>query len=461
MFSTIFKKELLDQFLSPKFLIVFILCLVLIPAGLLLNYSSYKNAFREYDASQKETKATTTVYREPSALSTFGVGLESVLPKIVTFAKYQTDAKGTQAQNEVLSNINGKIDFVVIIGFLLSLFAILYASSLACGEKEAGTLRLVLSNPAKRSTIIGAKFLGGFVVLLFPFAVSMILGILLLLLQGFPLFAPGHLARILSLLGLSVLYLSAVFALGLLISTRTHKTSLALLAGFLAWIFLTFVIPKTSEPIAGLIHRIPSEEVVRANRTQVQNQIEKEKGRALLPLMNKYLSDKDRASWDWAAYTKAREPVAKEYEERLDQTLQKFDAQRDLEKKGLRTLSLNIARLSPASIYTQAALDFCQTGIPDLENFSNSLQAHYGQLYQVLFRYQFRDSYETEDGRSHRSMSGDTLDRSKFEYPKFRYRFPSFEETLARTAPDIFLLALYNLIFYVAAFFSFARYDVR
>lgn len=94
MFATIFKKELLDQTLSPKFLIVSLLCLVLIPASLLLNFASYRSAFREYDASRKEAKNSTTVFREPSVLSTFGVGLESVLPKSVTFAKYQVEAKG-------------------------------------------------------------------------------------------------------------------------------------------------------------------------------------------------------------------------------------------------------------------------------------------------------------------------------------------------------------------------------
>jgi ABC-type transport system involved in multi-copper enzyme maturation permease subunit len=461
MFGTIFRKELLDQILSPKFLIVSLLCLALIPASLLLNYSSYRSAFQEYDASQREAKTTTTVYREPSALSTFGVGLESVLPKTVSFSKYQTDAKGTQAQNEVLSNINGKLDFVVITSFLLGLFAVLYAGSLASGEKEAGTLKLVLSNPARRSTVITAKFLGGFSVLLIPFAVSTILGVLLLLAEGFPLFAAGNPGRLLALAALSVLYLSAMFCLGLLISTRTHRTSLALLASFFVWIFLTFVMPKTSEPIAGLIRRVPSEEVMKANRAQVRNQIEKEKGKALEPLMRKYLPDGGQGQWDWDAYTKARGPVAKEFEERLDQTLQKFDQDYERQKATRRALGLNIARLSPASAYTQAALDFCHTGIPDLENFSRSLQAHYIQLYRVLFQYQFSDIFESADGSSRRQMGGDTRPGGKVDYPKFRYQFLPFEETLKSTAPDIILIVLFNLIFFAAAYYSFIRYDVR
>jgi ABC-type transport system involved in multi-copper enzyme maturation permease subunit len=461
MFRTVLKKELLDQILSPKFLIVSLLCLVLIPASFFLNYASYQNVFHEYDASLKEVKNSTTVFRRPSALSTFGVGLESVLPETVTFSKYQTDAKGMQAQSEVLSNINGKIDFVVITSFLLGLFAVLYAGTMVCGEKESGTLKLVLSNRTTRSTILAAKFLGGFSVLMIPFAVSTLLGILLLLLEGFPLFAAGNLARVLSLLALSVLYLSALFSLGLLISTWTHRASLALLASFFVWIFLTFVIPKTSEPIAGLIQRVPSQEVMKANRTQVRNQIEREKGKALAPLMNKYLNQQGQGTWDWDAYTKARGPIAQEYEERLNQTLDKFDTEYEQKKDARRALSLNIARLSPASSYTQAALNFTDTGVADLENFSRSLRAHYLQLYQVLFRYQFSDIFESEDGSSRRQMGGSTLPGEKIDYPQFRYEFPAFEETLKDTAPDLILLVLFNLIFFSAAYFSFTRYDVR
>lgn len=461
MFRTIFNKELLDQILSPKFLIVSLLCLGLVPASLLLNYSNYQNVFHEYDASQKEAKNSTTVYREPSALSTFGIGLEGVLPEKVTFSKYETDAKGIQAQNEVLSQINGKLDFVVIVSFLLGLLAVLYAGMMASGEKEAGTLKLMLANPTRRSTVIAAKFAGGYSVLMIPFAISVLVGTLLLLLEGFPLFEAGNLARILSLLALSVLYLSALFSLGLLISTWTHKTSLALLASFFVWIFLTFIIPKTSEPIAGLIRRVASEEVMKANRAQVRSQIEKEKGKALAPLMAKYLPNDGQGKWDWNAYTGARGPIAKEYEERLDQTLQKFDEDYERERSARRALSLNIARLSPASAYTQAALNFCHTGIADLENFSRSLQAHYIQLYQAVFKYSFQDTFSSDDGKNNRSMGGDSSPEGKIDYPKFRYAFPAYEDTLRATAPDVILLVLFNLIFFSAAYFSFTRYDVR
>ncbi len=458
MFATLLRKELLEQFISPKFLIVFLLCLVLVPAGLLINSASYEDAFREYDAARKISKETLVVFREPSPLSAFGIGLESVLPKSVSFSKYAREESGTRAQNEVLANITGKIDFVTVVGFLLGLFAILYSSTLMAGEKESGTLKLVLSNQTRRSTFLLAKFLGGFIVLVIPLAVSFLIG-LLLLVGKYPLFSGDQAAYVVSLFVLSLLYLAGLFSLGLLISTRTHKTSIALMAGFLVWIFMTFVVPKISEPLAGLIMPVQSEEVMKRNREMVRNEIEKEKGRALDPLRKKYLSYEGQAAGGWKEYAKAREPVAKDFEDKIAQTLREFDARYEKEKAAKLGLSLNIGRVSPASIFTDTALNLCHTGIADRENFIRSLDVHGQQLFQTVFRKHFEDMFFNEDGKGRSTYSGDSGEET--EYPAFRYRFLRFDETLSRSAPDLLLLVLYNLIFFAAAYFSFTRYDVR
>jgi ABC-type transport system involved in multi-copper enzyme maturation permease subunit len=462
MFRTLIRKELLEQLISPKFLIVFLLCLVLVPAGLLINYSSYEESFREYDAARRISPETTVVFREPSVLGTFGVGLESVLPKSVAFDKFSREESGTRAQNEVLSNITGKIDFVTIVGFLLGLFAILYSSTLMAGEKESGTLKLVLSNQTRRSTLLLSKFLGGFIVLVIPLAVSFLIGLLLLLLGGFPLFEGGNALFVISLFALSLIYLSVLFTLGLLISTQTHKTSIALMAGFLIWIFMTFVIPKISEPLAGLIKPIQSVEVMKRNRTMVRNQIEKEKGKALDPLRKKFLTYEGQAAGGWKEYAKARGPVAKEFEERIAQTLREFDTRYEKEKAAKLGLSLNIGRLSPASIFTNTALVFCHTGIADRDNFIRGLDVHQQQLFRVFFSKMFQDYFDfDEKGQGHTSFGGGGSEEEKTEFPVFAYRFLRFDETLSRTAPDLLLLVLYNLIFFAAAYYSFTRYDVR
>jgi hypothetical protein len=178
--------------------------------------------------------------------------------------------------------------------------------------------------------------------------------------------------------------------------------------------------------------------------------------------MDKYLRSQG-AGWDWKGYTQARGPVAQKFEERLEQTLQKFDAEHDLKKSARRRLSLNIARLSPAAVFTQAALNLCDTGVADLDNFDRSLRAHRLQLLQAVFRFQFSDEYSSEDGRTSMGYSGSSREGEddKIDYPQFRYAFPRLEETLRATAPDILLLVFFNLLFFAAAYVSFTRYDVR
>ena len=122
---------------------------------------------------------------------------------------------------------------------------------------------------------------------------------------------------------------------------------------------------------------------------------------------------------------------------------------------------LNIARLSPTAVFTQAALNLCDTGVADLDNFDGSLRSHRLQLFQAVFWFQFNDEYSSEDGHTNMGYSGNSREDDKIVYPQFRYAFPRFEETLRATAPDILLLVFFNLLFFAAAYVSFTRYDVR
>lgn len=465
MFKTIFKKELVDQLISPKFLIVFLLCLILIPPSLLMNYKSYQNSLFEYEylkndynERKKIMNLPHTAHREPSILSTFGIGLERVLPKVIIFKKFDIETQTTQAEHELLSNITGKIDFVLIVSFLLGLFAILYASALIVGEKETGTLKLVLSNKTKRSAFLFGKYMAGYIVLVIPLFISFLIGILLLFFSGFPLFSAENFSYILVLLVLSLIYLSTFFALGLFVSTRTQKTSVAFILSFLIWIFLTLVVPKISEPLANIIHPIQSDEVRMMRRRQVRNQIELEKGAKLAPLAQKYIWGREGAR-DFNKYREERAPIAREFEERIERSLREMDSQSQKEKNFNVNLSLLIARLSPSLIYSYSSLNFCKTGLVDRENFFRNLITYHNQLSNVYFKNTYDDIIVSEDGKSKSHISGSSASRT--EIPGFNYEFLGFSDTLKSSLPDILLLILYNLILFSAAYFSFIRYDVR
>ena len=80
----------------------------------------------------------------------------------------------------------GNLDFLFIVGTVFSLLALLFTCDAVAGEKEAGTLRINLSNPLPRDVFLWSKLIGGYIVFVVPFLVSFLLGLLLLVGQGFP-----------------------------------------------------------------------------------------------------------------------------------------------------------------------------------------------------------------------------------------------------------------------------------
>ena len=73
------------------------------------------------------------------------------------------------------------IDLTFIVAILLSLAALVFSYDAVCGEKEDGTLKLMLANGVPRSQIILGKILGGIATLLVPFLVSLSLGLIIIL----------------------------------------------------------------------------------------------------------------------------------------------------------------------------------------------------------------------------------------------------------------------------------------
>ena len=81
-------------------------------------------------------------------------------------------------------------------------------------KKEAGTLRITLANALPRDILLWSKLIGGYLVFIVPFLVSLITGLLVLVWQGFPLSESDIFPSVLCLIGISLLYIAVFFAMG-------------------------------------------------------------------------------------------------------------------------------------------------------------------------------------------------------------------------------------------------------
>ena len=77
-----------------------------------------------------------------------------------------------------------RIDLVFIFQFVLSLLALLFAYDTIAGEREAGTLRLTMSHPIRRGSILGAKYLGAMICLILPLIISFAIALIWMMSAG-------------------------------------------------------------------------------------------------------------------------------------------------------------------------------------------------------------------------------------------------------------------------------------
>ncbi len=137
-------------------------------------------------------------FRRPAPLSVYTRGFEGTLPRYYEFTQEGTKPGDSSNSEESILSVQGKVDFVFLVQMVLSLIALLFASDVIAGEKEAGTLRAMLSNRVPRDTILAGKVAGGYLALWAPFAVAFLIGLLFLVLGGVPVFGGDTPAKILS-----------------------------------------------------------------------------------------------------------------------------------------------------------------------------------------------------------------------------------------------------------------------
>ena len=111
-------------------------------------------------------------------------------------------------------NLFSKIDLVLIFQVVLSLMALLFAYDAISGDWESGTLRLVISHPVRRGSILFAKYVGAMLCLLLPVLMSLMLVLILLSLNSAIYLSGEDFLRIGGIVLTTSTYLSVFYLIG-------------------------------------------------------------------------------------------------------------------------------------------------------------------------------------------------------------------------------------------------------
>ena len=290
MVLQIAKKDFLNNLLSARFIIGFILCLVLIPFSILINVSDFRDQTSQFridrDAAEKRTKEVRVysalrpeVVIPPEPLSVFSRGVSGQVGNQVKIRLGEkamfAEGKGVTGDNPFLASFFS-VDFVQIAAIIFSLLALLFSYDVFTKEKEDGTLRLQMSNSLSRSQFLGGKVLGILVTLLPVLVFSFLLSAVLILFSRDVSFSALEWQRIGLLFAVSLLYLAVFIFIGLFISARSRTSVTSLVLCLFVWVFFIFIIPNLAAYFAESFVRVQS----RDNLNRVLDDLDKEFGRA-------------------------------------------------------------------------------------------------------------------------------------------------------------------------------------
>jgi ABC-type transport system involved in multi-copper enzyme maturation permease subunit len=330
------------------------------------------------------------------------------------------------------------------------------------GEKENGTLRLILSNTLNRNQVLLAKYVS----IILTIGIPLIAGSLVSL-SSMSIFMPQicgmtEIARISLMIVLGFFYLSIFALLGLFVSSMVGRSSVVLLILLSAWILAVVVVPNVSGILSDKLARVPSEyQTARQVGSILQEQVWARIDKVRERIKQGELTDKTAIKKETdSAYEKGQEDVRNHY------------ALYENAMKHRSNVARNLSRLSPTGLFQFACESLADTGPRREERFLKDADA-YSDIY---------DNYILEKvgrlvGTSYWSfgsgvtVNGKYIDISspqpqeyqgdKSDFPQFVESNPNLAHNVQEAALDLAGLSIWNLVLAGLAFRAISRCDVR
>jgi ABC-type transport system involved in multi-copper enzyme maturation permease subunit len=280
-------KDFYQNITSARFVIGFLLCLVLIPFSVIINLNDYENQVRVYQNDKKEAERSfkdvrvysalrPEIVKPPEPLSIFCRGISNNLGNKVKVRldNYPVFAEGNAiTRDNPLLNAFFSFDFITMIAIVFSLLAIVFTYDSFSREREDGTLKLVLTNCISRSVFLSGKLLGTFITL-FPIILFCFLlaGLVIVLSPMVSFTASGWLNMALLFL-LSLLYATFFILLGTFISSKLKNSAQSIVIGLFTWVIFLFIIPNMAVYLAKNFIRIGSFENVQSASNELDQEM--------------------------------------------------------------------------------------------------------------------------------------------------------------------------------------------
>jgi len=468
--KTIIDKEIRELLGSTKFIVTFAVCAVLILLSFYIGGSNYKTSVTHYEAAKAENlrqlEGATDwlmieqhrVFLPPDPLAALVTGVSNDIGRTTEVeARGELFAHDSRFNEEPVFAVFRFLDLRFIFQIVLSLFAILLGYDAISGEKERGTLRAILSNAIPRSTFIIGKLIGSFVGLSVSLVAAIAIGCLLLPIMGVPL-GGADWSRLGLIIFSGLLYFGAFLTLAVFVSAITRRTSDSFLMLLAIWIVSVMIVPRASVLIAGRAVDVPSVDEVASQKATYSSSLWADFRKSLAGYKAPETEDIEAIMNSFNSYMDSLTEVR---DDQMDVYTAKLNEERRNRQNVQQAVAFNIARLSPATSLAGACTELAGTS-PKLKERYYRNAMDYQKAYADFMK---EKTGMNVGGRMIVFKIGDEEEEEEpidpTELPEFTYHKPTLATSIQAAAPDMGLLALFNLLFFFGAFTSFNRYDAR
>lgn len=473
MLITLIRKEMMHHVLSVRFVALFLMCILLIPLTLSINYSNYRQRQVDYQEALKIAKddATTVnsmvleppkptveiskLFLKPMPLSVFVNGMEESLPSYLGMTRNGIVLGIPALVSAPFSYILGQLDLLFVISNVFSLLALLFTFDAVAGEKEVGTIRVTLANPLPRDIFLWSKLIGGYLVFVSSFLVSFLVGLLILVWQGFPLGEPDIFDRMLSLTFVSLLYIAVFFAMGTLISTYLDTAKTALIVAFTVWVLVVLIAPRSGFILAKVIAPKRTEQSIYMEKTALRNNLsrglEDERLKMMRDMAQGRIITIDREMQK--ELDERMQPIEETYRSNLQNESDKIDRSYQQEKKRQELIGETLSRITPTSSLIYLATNLAQTGKIRKNNYFQTGRRYYAQLEEEYF------SKMSDSLIGSKTVVIDRRNEKKILPPPDPTDI-SLAETFRYTLIDLLLLCFFAIVLTTVAFLKFFHSDI-
>ncbi len=449
MTGLLIKKEIIQYINSLRFIIASVLIFILIISSIIVSSYEYREKANRISARQRTNQDELsrvnnyrdlnlmgmTIFKPASKLMYFVKGLEESTGETAGIQAFIHPSLGAGIRDNPLFAVFKPVDFLYIVIYVLSITAFIFSYDSISGEKEGGTLKLMLVQGVSRGQVIIGKTLGAFISLSIPFILAFLTGLIFTQVSPMLRLEGEHWIRISIVFILCLLFILIFISVGILVSTLTHRSIIALFSLLFIWITVIVAYPNLSGIFVKKLSPVTEYAEIDGKSEMIFQDGQKESMDRIMKIARKIQGP--------PSFDSIMDEVVKQGD--IDsEKIRLLNEQ--YHQEILRQLKLlkKISMISPSAALSFASMRLANTGYEYQQKFLEDA---------IMFRNRFSRLIQSIDDKSKPVETANI--------PRFNMRTESWQESFAGSLAEIVFLIIYTGIFFALSAINFVRYDVR